>query len=82
MEHKPNEREGCYEKENVVFCFLTLIIAMNFLEISIPFINTTNEVLAVPGRAFYWNPAPCAECKSCPNCFCDRNMLPDWLPEC
>jgi len=24
MEHKPNEREGCYEKENVVFCFFNI----------------------------------------------------------
>lgn len=52
-----------------LFCIilLALIIAVNFFEISIPFINTTNEVNAGgvwgAGRAYYWfAPEQCSYC--------------------
>jgi hypothetical protein len=78
------KRKDVMRKKMLYFVFLTLIIAMNFLEISIPFFNTTNEVNAIyHGRAWFWNGSgPCAECRPFTDGECLFVMLPDWLPPC
>lgn len=65
MEHELMKGRCDMKKKVLWSIFLVLIISINFLEISIPFINTTNKVEASWGDGYAWYRDILNDCAYC-----------------